>query len=425
MTQTEPRPVAPEPAARTDGSVFTPPLKVLAVCDRPPRSGLPTSDGNTLIADEVLRRIAPRCDLTLAWFDEAALAPDDELAARCRALVRLRPASRARALAALATATPISAFKRSSRLTVQTLNDLARDADVVYLHGPGTLDLARRLEVPCVVNEVDPLSLVFGDQLRRQTGVRRLGAAVRRRSAAAAERRAGTRAETYMVVNPDDARELAALLGRDVTAIPNGIAPARRTSDQSRVRRRLCFVGALDYAPNIESAWLLVRGVLPLVRERVPDVEVVLAGRNATAAVRGLARDGGVRVLDNVPDVMDVYAESGIAVFPGGRGRGTRNCVLEALRAGIPVVASTVSARGVARGEHCQIADSPEDVADAVLQLISNPQVYESAERAARSYGTTLPSWDETANRYLAVLSEAATHRAAARTPQIFRGERT
>lgn len=384
------------------------PLRILAVCDRPPRSGRPTSDGNTLIAVEVLRRIAPQCDLTLAWFQETDLAPDPELVARCRALVPLRPSSRVRGLAGLLTGTPMSALRRSGRRTVRTLRELERDADVVYLHGPATLMLAGRLERPCVVNEIDPLSLVFDDQFRRATALGRIDAAVRRRSAAAAERHARTSAEAYVLVNPDDARELAAQLRASVTALPNGVTPAECRCERSRGARRLCFVGALDYGPNIESARFLVQEVLPLVRQHFRDIEIVIAGRNAVEAVRVLAHHRGVHILSDVPDVMDVYADCDIAVFPGGRGRGTRNSVLEALRAGIPSIASAVSARGVQPGEHCRIADSASEVADAILTLVSNPEVYRRAERAAGTYGAALPSWEWTAGRYLSLLSDVA-----------------
>ena len=209
---------------------------------------------------------------------------------------------------------------------------------------------------------------------------------------------------------PADAAELGTILGRPIRAVPNGVAPSRRARVRRWTRSRICFVGALDYAPNIESATMLVRDVLPIVRRQVPEATVVLAGRAARPEVRALA-GAHVQVLSDVPDVMATYASSAVAAFPGGQGRGTRNSVLEALRAGVPVVASQVSARGVGRGPHLRMAGSAAEVAHELTRAADAAADVLLRRQAAADYGAALPTWDTVAAEYLAVLAAAAAQR--------------
>ena len=384
-------------------------LRVLAVCDRAPGSGTRTSDGNTLISREVLLRLASQCQLTLAWFQEPGVEPDRELMGRCRRLIPLPLASRVMAARGMLSAVPGSVLRRSAPQTVKALREAAEQVDVVYLHGPGTLGLAGRLARPVVANEVDPMSLVFGDLANRVRGPRRVAMAVRRRNARGIEERSRA-VEELLLVNHADAAELGTILGRTIRAVPNGVAPSRQGPRPAMDASRICFVGALDYAPNIDSATMLARDVLPVVRQQVPEATVVLAGRAARPEVQALAGPH-VQVLSDVPDVMATYASSAVAAFPGGQGRGTRNSVLEALRAGVPVVASQVSARGIGRGPHLRVAGSAAEVAHELTQLLTQPLTYSSARQAAADYGAALPTWDTVAAEYLSVLAAAAAQR--------------
>ncbi len=381
-------------------------LRVLAVCTRAPGTGTPASDGSTVITREVLLRLTTRCRLTLAWFQDGLLEPETELLRGCHDVVPLPLASRVSAARGVLSATPTSVLRRSSPEVLSTLRAAALQADVVYLHGLGAMGLAEALPGPVVVNEVDPMSLVYDDLAKGTRGLRQISARVRQRKARGAEERAGAIADEYLVVNRADATELAKVLGRPVRAVPNGVA-LRQPEDHMPGSRTICFVGALDYPSNIESARVLVDEILPFVRQRVPEVKVVLAGRAAGPDIHSLAGTH-VAVLSDVPDVMEVYASAAVAAFPGGHGRGTRNSVLEALRAGVPVVASTVSARGIHRGPHVRVADGAADFAGRLVDLLTQPGAQDAARRAAVTYGAGLPTWDAVALEYLAVFESVA-----------------
>jgi glycosyltransferase involved in cell wall biosynthesis len=68
-------------------------------------------------------------------------------------------------------------------------------------------------------------------------------------------------------------------------------------------------------------------------------------------------------------------------------GGGTRLKILEAMAAGTPVVATSKGAEGidVINGKHLLIADSPEQYASAVVQLLRDPELSQKiAENGCR-----------------------------------------
>jgi hypothetical protein len=114
-------------------------LHLLAVCDDPPRAGLPKSTGDTLIAAEVLERLAAICDVTVAYFARSGLPVSATLSSRCRDVVCLPKLPRGLASLALPfVETPSSALQRSHVIARRRLRRLASGhikAD--WLHATG------------------------------------------------------------------------------------------------------------------------------------------------------------------------------------------------------------------------------------------------------------------------------------------------
>lgn len=364
-----------------------------------------TSAGHTLIAEALLRRWAyAGMAISLVTFANDGLAAPPPWWPEQVDL--LRPDGRARLWL------PASVSARLSAPAQEAVRRRSREADVTLLHGIATFALAKAVQGPVVVNEIDPMSLYWRDQTTTATPLQRAATMLRAQRLSRLERATSSRAAAYCLVNSADAADLSRMLGRPVEAIPNGV-PRPRAGALSPVPPRLAgrpilsFSGTLSYEPNVDSALVLVNQVLPQVRRHAPAAAVVIAGRRPPPSITAL-EGPDVAVLQDVPDIFAVHAAADVAVFPGGFGRGTRNSVLEAISAGAPVVASAASARGIALGEHLRVAATQDEIAAQVCVLLTDSEAHDRAAAAAIEAARHLPTWDTVAADYLAVLTRAA-----------------
>ena len=154
-----------------------------------------------------------------------------------------------------------------------------------------------------------------------------------------------------------------------------------------RYPHRMLLTGVFSYRPNIEAARELAELVLPAVRAQVPDASVELVGRHPTARVRALHDpERGVQVRGEVDDIRPHLLGAGVMVVPLRVGGGTRLKILEAMSAGLPVVATATAAEGLCAvdGTHLLIAESPQEIATAALTLMSDGCLATRLARAAR-----------------------------------------
>ena len=118
-----------------------------------------------------------------------------------------------------------------------------------------------------------------------------------------------------------------------------------RTAPQ---RPEIIFIAGFGHPPNEDAAIWLVTEVLPLIRAEVPDAQLSIIGSNPTERVRALVGEGVV-MFANVSDseLRAAYDRARVAVVPLRCGAGVKLKVVEALRAGVPLVTTPVGAQGL------------------------------------------------------------------------------
>lgn len=148
--------------------------------------------------------------------------------------------------------------------------------------------------------------------------------------------------------------------------------------------RRIGFLASFGHQPNVDAALYFAEAIFPLVRQRLSDVEFVVAGRNPPAALRDAAADG-VRCVGYVDDVPTFYSGVDVVVAPIRYGGGIKIKALEAMACGKALVTTSVGAEGIAGDEDgaLVVADDPAAFADAVVALLEDgPQRTALGERA-------------------------------------------
>lgn len=187
-------------------------------------------------------------------------------------------------------------------------------------------------------------------------------------------------------------------------SVPTGVDTGYfQPSSRERRPYSLVFLGSMDWMPNIDGAQWLVQEVLPLVRNRHPQLHLTIAGRNPTPAVRVLAeKESGIEVTGTVDDVRPYLAKAQAMVVPLRAGGGTRIKIFEGMATGIPVVSTPIGAEGLPlrNGIDAVIAEDAQSFADAINQLFESPQLgqrigAEGARMVREQFG-----WEKAVDRF-------------------------
>jgi polysaccharide biosynthesis protein PslH len=182
--------------------------------------------------------------------------------------------------------------------------------------------------------------------------------------------------EKCVVLSDEDRAEYRRICPEaDVTTVPNGADVDYWTPSEADTSEpsSILYFGNLSWPPQADAAIYFHDKILPLVRQRVPDVKFCIAGQNPPDAVKALASDR-VSVTGFVPDMREYIARASVVVMPLRAGAGTKHRVFQALCMKKPVVCTAVAAEGIALtdGETAMLADDPETFARVTVSLLQD-----------------------------------------------------
>ena len=173
----------------------------------------------------------------------------------------------------------------------------------------------------------------------------------------------------------------------------------------------LLFSGNMSYPPNIESAVYIVEKIFPLVKKQIPNIQLMIAGTSPTSKIIAL-RSNNVLVSGWVKDIKEIYASSKIVIAPMQTGTGLQNKLLEAMAMGIPCISSTLAnnALKAIHNENILVADSPEQYAACIIELINNTEKANDIARKGKNFVSINYGWDMMNAKLENIMKHSATN---------------
>lgn len=197
-----------------------------------------------------------------------------------------------------------------------------------------------------------------------------------------------SRVPRVLVCSEQDGQLLRSVVPEDrIFVVPNAIDVEAYTPRHEDDGRTLLFFGAMDYHANQDAVDYFITSILPLVKEAIPDIKFVVAGRNPPESLRArFTRLPEIEFTGTVPDMSLELAKATVCVVPLRIGSGTRLKILEAAAMGKAIVSTRVGAEGLdlQHGKEILLEDEPEAFAKAIHYLLANPLFREELGRAAR-----------------------------------------
>ncbi|GJM05806.1 MAG: glycosyl transferase family 1 [marine bacterium B5-7] len=214
-------------------------------------------------------------------------------------------------------------------------------------------------------------------------------------------------------------QELRAECGRssDIGLIPNGVSIPPVCDESMRVSRRAAIGIPSDTLAIVSIANLLpYKGhadmikALGLVKHNLPHQwKLVLIGRDEGYSVRLNELIKTAHLVNHVmylgvrQDAEDIAAACDIAVLPSHQ-EGSSNALLEMLACGLPTVATAVGGNleAIEDGENGLLVPvaKPDLLAQAIVQLVNNPEYAICLGQAARRTVASRFSTEDMVNRY-------------------------
>lgn len=197
------------------------------------------------------------------------------------------------------------------------------------------------------------------------------------------------RASHVIAVSERDASTMREFVpSRKVSVVPNPVGEDLIQNVPLHYSKKILFQGNYAWLQNIEAVEILVKKIFPIILEKVPEAELVISGQNADKVSKFRTKNMRIVNLEisDIEGVKQAYHTSGMMLAPLYGPSGARVKIVGAMAAKLPVVTTSIGIEGIHAKdrESVLIADTPADLADRAVELLTDKKLYEKIARNAR-----------------------------------------
>jgi len=166
------------------------------------------------------------------------------------------------------------------------------------------------------------------------------------------------------------------------------IRPVDRLTEQPAI----LFLGGMHWPPNLQGVRWFIQNVFPVLQVQIPDVHLYVVGKSPPT---NLVSIPGVEFTGYQENAQPYWEQSRVFIVPLLAGGGMRVKILDAWAHGIPVVATSIGAEGINyhNRDDILIADSPEDFAASLSEIIKDARFAERISKNGRNQLERLYEW--------------------------------
>lgn len=175
-----------------------------------------------------------------------------------------------------------------------------------------------------------------------------------------------------------------------IISIPIGLNMDKYQINQPPAKpASLCFIGTLDWLPNLQGLEWFLKNVWPTVIKIENDVPFYIAGRGANVSFKKLAKQAPNCHFEGEVEHADEFLDQHpIMIVPLLSGSGIRVKIIEGMAKGMLVITTKCGMEGIpARHMHnILVAEDGDKFATLILYALNHPQDVEKIRRNARKF---------------------------------------
>lgn len=184
------------------------------------------------------------------------------------------------------------------------------------------------------------------------------------------ERKVLRRADLVLAIQEQEETYFSRLLkGTNTKTLTIGDFTCGNHEEGALVQNRdFCFIGS-DNEINVSSVTWFIKEVYPLVKERMPDARLILAGR----ICQKIDCPDEVIKKGVVEDLAAIYHNVRVVINPSLMGTGLNIKAVEAISYKKPMVCTSSGSRGFSLDEKLfEVADAPRTFAQTLVELLAD-----------------------------------------------------
>jgi glycosyltransferase involved in cell wall biosynthesis len=195
----------------------------------------------------------------------------------------------------------------------------------------------------------------------------------------------------------------------NISVVPPGVdLPASPKIHHSGEGRNLIFMGGMWRPPNIDAVLYFYHSIFDRIRRTIPDATLYVVGGSPSKEIKRLGSKPGVRVTGYVKDIYPYYMRCDVSVVPMRIAGGIMCKVLDAMAAGLPVVATSQGNEGIGAisEEEIIVADDPAEFAQRTIELLKDGDRRKTMGQKGLDFVRRNFSWNQIIGRLEAVYQE-------------------
>ena len=150
----------------------------------------------------------------------------------------------------------------------------------------------------------------------------------------------------------------------------------------------LFHIGSLEWSPNQEGLIWFFENCWDAIREKYPDLQFFIAGRNAPAWFQKMMNLPNVVFKGEVADAYEFINSKSIMVVPLFSGSGMRIKIIEGMALGKPIVTTAIGTEGIltTSGENIVVTEDADGFVQSISDLIENREYFDKISKNAIEY---------------------------------------
>lgn len=283
------------------------------------------------------------------------------------------------------------------------------EIDIIHAFTLRLAEFTKKVETPVIYELIDSMQLNIENMVREERFLKKWLYKVEEKRIKVYEKALCKNEKYLSVVSKKDKDKIGF---RHIRVIPNGVDSSSFCRSERFNTGEIIFSGNMGYLPNIHAVKWFVNQCLPTIKQAKPHVKFRIVGANPNAYIKSLHDGRNIFVTGYVDSINAHLNRAQIAVAPMRSGSGMQNKIIEAMACGTPVVTTHNGLEGLFAkpDEDILVEDTPNTFSQAVIDLLSNEDLYKELAKNSVRYVSEYHSWNRSNQRmadlYLDALSD-------------------